>query len=975
MKTALIQAPVWWTVDAPLGLAQVAGCLRAAGHEVKVLDLNILLWSRAAESERVLWNWENFHRWNDHAYVKDFFARNKALIDGEISALLAAGVKTAGFSVCSGSHLASLELARMMKAAAPGLKIFMGGQFFFSKERALEWARDPAVDAVFTGAADFAVQEAAAAVDKGGFPLSIPGMICRDGDRIIDGGPAAPIKDLDSVPFSDYSAFPMELYSNQLHLPFMSARGCVWKCRFCSSCNVWPGFAQMSGDRIHSEIMHHKSLLPGKYHVEFYDLLGNGNMASLSRFTDLILEDQKVNAGKNFFGWKINAIIRPEMTPELLARMRKANCKDIIYGLESGSERVLALMGKRYGRRTALDVLAGTKRAGIHTTANFMFGFPGETEADFEETLSILRDAAPSLDRVYASATFTSLEEGSYLTANRREFGIREVPEDMFHNLYWETGDGANDYLVRLERYNRFRAEAAALGLDAYKGVQGDLEQERLSALAQFKRYKGNHLEAVKLLLEALDLNPDNDALSGELAPYYSDLRKLMLASVYLHKAARRPEKKARLGAAAGAVLASMRDRGSVRGDGGLTWMRDPVPGLQRLRHLCSRAYRLLGAAAGFSAALRPPPPPPAEGNAADYRRAMAGANTAASALESHEGRTVLSASPRKVFLQVDAPCNADCVFCSRNEKYDFFSFADYRRRLHPGLFRILRQAEELLFTGSGELLLLPEAAEILSYFNRAYPQAAKHLATNASHKDRRLWELFCGPADRYTLQISLHAGTPQTHKRVTGLGDYGTVMENLDFLAAARARTGWPKLHLMFVMTTENIEDLPAFAQLGTRLKADKLVANHAYIYRPDQAGLSLQSAKEKTNSALDEASRIAAAAGLDFSFPPPFTGSEAPPAQSGDCREAWAQIMINTAGDALPCDIYGEFRHNIPREGFWRVWNGQAYRACRRDIMHGAGCYARCPRHNPASLARTDSLKISRTRQTAEEQERGKT
>jgi hypothetical protein len=83
----------------------------------------------------------------------------------------------------------------------------------------------------------------------------------------------------------------------------------------------------------------------------------------------------------------------------------------------------------------------------------------------------------------------------------------------------------------------------------------------------------------------------------------------------------------------------------------------------------------------------------------------------------------------------------------------------------------------------------------------------------------------------------------------------------------------------------------------------------------------------------------------------------------------------MINTAGDALPCDIYGEFRHNVAREGFWQVWNGPAYRECRRDIMHGGGCYARCPRHNPASLARTDSLKISRTRQTGDEPEAKKT
>ncbi|OGR41442.1 MAG: hypothetical protein A2X35_10565 [Elusimicrobia bacterium GWA2_61_42] len=972
MKIALIQAPVWWTVDAPLGLAQIAGSLKAAGHEVHVLDLNILLWSRADESEKVLWNWENFQRWNDPAHVADFFRRHQALIGSEVAALLAKDVKIAGFSVCAGANLASLELAKLMKAAAPSLKIFMGGQFFFRQETALRWAQEPAIDAVFTGAADFAVREAAAAVQDGTFPRPIAGVICRGGCALIDGGPAPRITDLDSTSYSDFTGFPMELYANQLHLPFQSSRGCVWKCKFCSSCNVWAGYAQMSGERIYAEIMHQKSLLPGKYHVEFYDLTGNGNIASLSRFTDLILEDQKVNAGKNFFGWKINAIIRPEMTADLLSRMRKANCKDIIYGLESGSRKVLGLMGKKYDPGVALQVLADSKAAGMHTTANFMFGFPGETEQDFKETLGVLRSAAPSLDRVYASATFTSLEEGSYLTANRKEFGILETRADLFHNLYWEAADGSNDYLVRLDRYNRFRALAVELGLNAYKGVQGDLEQERLSALGQFYRYTGRHLEAIDCLLGALDLNPGNDALSAELTPYYEDLRKLLLARENLLKARRSPARKQKFEQAARGHLAAMRDKAELTGDCAVLWMGRPVPEAPALRRLAGRAYRLLQAA---QVSLRPPPPAaaPEREDAAGRSLRAAASNSAENAAESHAGRAVLASTPRKVFLQIDAPCNADCVFCSRNEQYAFFDFKDYRRRLHPKLFPILRRAEELLFTGSGELLLMPEAEQILSYFNREYPQAAKQLATNASHKERRLWELFCRPGDRYTLQISLHSATPAVHRRVTKLTDYDAVMENLSFLCAHRAKHGWPRLNLMFVMTSENLGDLPEFVRLGGRLGVDKLIANHAYIYRPDQAPLSLQSRRAETNQVLAEAVKLAAELKLNTSFPPLFSGAAAAPAAPGECREAWAQLMINSSGDVLPCDLYGQFGRNIIRDGFWRVWNGPEYVNCRKDILVGTGCYAKCPRHNPASLDLSDSLTIARTQPGADKPEGG--
>ncbi|MCM2266898.1 MAG: radical SAM protein [Elusimicrobiales bacterium] len=967
MKIALIQSPVWWTVDPPLGLAQIAGCLKAAGHEVHTLDLNILLWSSAPESEKVLWNWENFHRWNDPVYVREFFQRHGALIQGELSRLLAKDIGIAGFSVCSGAHLASLELARMLKSARPSIKVFMGGQFFFSGETALDWAKNPAVDAVFTGAADLAVQEAAQAVANGTFPRPIPGVICRDGDKAVDGGPAAPIPDLDLVPFADLTGFEHSVYARPLHLPFQSSRGCIWRCKFCSSCNFWPGFSRMSGERSFAEVMHHKKLFPEKHHVEFYDIVGNGDVKALSRFTDL-LEGAKVSiGGLNFFGWKINAVIRPEMTPELLARMRKSNCKDIIYGIESGSGKVLSLMGKRYDPAVALRVLADTHNAGIRTAANFMFGFPGETEEDFQETLKVLRAARPSLDKVYASATFTSLEQGSYLTARQQEFGIKQVPPDMFNNLYWETEDGTNNYLVRLDRYTRFRSEAAALGLEAYKGIQGDMEQERLSALSQYYRYIGKPLLAVDHLMDAVDAKPGNEALTHDLGLYYADLRKLLLACENQAKAARSPARRLRYEARIREDLASMRDRGSLTEGGAILWMGQPVPALGRLRQLVSAAYRLLEAAGAAPAGQLRPPPPPALAAApgrAGYLRALVRANTEQNSAEAGKARSVLASTPRRIFLQIDGPCNADCLFCSRDEKYAFFDFRKYLSDLHPRIFRALRRAEELVLTGSGEILLLPQAREILTYFNNSYPQAAKQLATNASHAGRELWDLFCRPEDRYTLQISLHSATPETHRRMTKLDSYAEVMENLSYLAAKRAATGWPKLQLMFVMTTENIGDLPEFIRLGKRLGADRVIANHAYIYRPDQAGLSLQSRRAETNAALAAAEKLATELGLEASLPPPFADGAAPARRQEDCREPWAQLMINSAGEALPCDLYGAFGHNIAREGFWQVWNGKDYIEARAAIREKGGCYSRCPRHNPESLSRPDSLTISRSR-----------
>jgi hypothetical protein len=228
-----------------------------------------------------------------------------------------------------------------------------------------------------------------------------------------------------------------------------------------------------------------------------------------------------------YYGFKINAVLRPEMTAALMNRLHKVGLVNVIYGVESGSPRVLEKMNKPFSIETAENVLRDTHAAGIKTAGNFMFGFPGETEDDFGMTLDFLRRNAGSLDRAYASATFTSLEEHSYLTEHKAEFGIRPADE---HHLYWETADGTNDYLVRQDRYERFRKLAISLGIDAYKGVDGTMEQDKKNNLSQYYRHKGDHFEAIKNLLGYLETDLYSEPMRKELGAYRKDLELLSAA-------------------------------------------------------------------------------------------------------------------------------------------------------------------------------------------------------------------------------------------------------------------------------------------------------------------------------------------------------------------------------------------------------------------------------------------------------------
>jgi tRNA-2-methylthio-N6-dimethylallyladenosine synthase len=82
------------------------------------------------------------------------------------------------------------------------------------------------------------------------------------------------------------------------------------------------------------------------------------------------------------------------------ARLPKL-CESAHLPVQSGSDRVLKLMHRGYTRRRFLDLVGKLRRArpGMGITTDFIVGFPGETEADFEATLSLAREV--EFDQAY----------------------------------------------------------------------------------------------------------------------------------------------------------------------------------------------------------------------------------------------------------------------------------------------------------------------------------------------------------------------------------------------------------------------------------------------------------------------------------------------------------------------------------------------------------------------------------------------
>jgi len=83
--------------------------------------------------------------------------------------------------------------------------------------------------------------------------------------------------------------------------------------------------------------------------------------------------------------------IAPEVI-EAFARYENL-CPHLHLPLQSGSDRMLAAMGRGYDTARYLDIVAGLQaaRPGMSLTTDLIVGFPGETEDDFQETMDMVR--------------------------------------------------------------------------------------------------------------------------------------------------------------------------------------------------------------------------------------------------------------------------------------------------------------------------------------------------------------------------------------------------------------------------------------------------------------------------------------------------------------------------------------------------------------------------------------------------------
>jgi len=240
----------------------------------------------------------------------------------------------------------------------------------------------------------------------------IHGLVFRRGKEIIFNNPREYIKDLDSLPFpardlldiGKYHSAPTKKLTKYRATSILSGRGCPYNCIHCISRCLWGGKIRVRSPKNIVDEMEDCIKRFGIREFNFYD----------DTFT--IIEDhviaicneiirRKLNISWICFG-RVNAITR-----RMIRKMKKAGCKKISFGLESGSQVILDKMRKNSTLEMGRNAVEIVNQEGLNVHASFMIGNIGETRKTVNQTIRF----AKSLDLDNATFFITTPYPGTDL--------------------------------------------------------------------------------------------------------------------------------------------------------------------------------------------------------------------------------------------------------------------------------------------------------------------------------------------------------------------------------------------------------------------------------------------------------------------------------------------------------------------------------------------------------------------------------
>ncbi len=298
----------------------------------------------------------------------------------------------------------NLEAMSILKEAFPNLTTMFGGLGVSAMPKEI-MALAPQLDYLLVGEAEWILVELLQVLNNGASKLSdIQGLAFRQGGKV-KLTPARPlIRDLNELPMPAYDLFPMDKYIGFTRIEHyneaVTSRGCEGACTFCYE---WG----LIDPRRHEDFTTHRTrsgklvadeleLLNKTYGVRALNLLDDDFNSDRQKMIELLDELERRNLDIEwFFMGRARNLIRDA---DLIPRMRKAGCYQVLFGIEAGTDEELAHIRKSKERYTIADLkeLVRLLRSNdIATVGTYMNGFWEDDAEKIRHRYRVVDDIDP----------------------------------------------------------------------------------------------------------------------------------------------------------------------------------------------------------------------------------------------------------------------------------------------------------------------------------------------------------------------------------------------------------------------------------------------------------------------------------------------------------------------------------------------------------------------------------------------------
>jgi len=223
----------------------------------------------------------------------------------------------------------------------------------------------------------------------------IPGLAFRDGGKTTLTPPRPLMKDLDALAFPAWDLVDVERYRaawigrhGYFSVNMVTTRGCPFHCNWCAKPIYGQAYNTRSPENVVGEMLALRAAVRPD-HLWFCDDIFGLKPGWVERFS------REVVARDAVIPFKCLARVDLLLKENTVEHLRRAGCRTVWVGAESGSQKILDAMEKGTTVAQIYEARKRLKEAGIRVGFFLQYGYPGESRDDIDLTLRMVRECRP----------------------------------------------------------------------------------------------------------------------------------------------------------------------------------------------------------------------------------------------------------------------------------------------------------------------------------------------------------------------------------------------------------------------------------------------------------------------------------------------------------------------------------------------------------------------------------------------------